>query len=338
MTWFLSASTDTAKLAALDKSQAVIEFEPDGTIITANANFLATLGYELGEVEGRHHSMFVEPAERDGTDYRRFWDSLRSGNFQQAEYRRIGKGGREVWIQATYNPLIDRSGRTYRVVKYATDITAAKLAAAELQGQIAAIGKAQAVISFDLDGTILDANDNFLAALGYRLDEIEGRHHRMFVEPSERESAAYREFWAILSRGTYQSGQYKRIGKGGAEVWIQASYNPILDMGGRPFKVVKFATDITAQVQEQRRRAEVQSQIDRDLGGINEAVSSATHEAMCRLSRPAPRNCRRRSPRSAARWPRPAKSRHGQSTRPPGRTASSPACRPRRSGSATWFS
>ena len=183
-----------AKLEALDKSQAVIEFEMDGTIVTANENFLKTLGYELSEIRGKHHSMFVDPKFREAPEYRAFWDNLRRGTFQAGEFHRVGKGGRDVWIQASYNPLLDRSGKPYKVVKFASDITAEKLKNAEYQGQIDAINKAQAVISFELDGTILDANANFLGALGYRLDEIKGKNHSMFVEPSFRESAEYRAF------------------------------------------------------------------------------------------------------------------------------------------------
>ncbi len=267
------------KLAALDLSQAVIEFEPDGKIITANENFLKTLGYRLEEIRGQHHSLFVAPEDKDGPAYRQFWDELRAGKFQVAEYKRIGKGGKEVWIQASYNPVKDSRGRVYMVAKYATDVTDQKLRAADIEGQLAAIHKAQAVIEFNLDGTILTANEKFLTTLGYRLDEIRGRHHSMFVASGEANSGEYRAFWASLARGEFQAAQYKRVGKGGTEVWIQASYNPILDMNGKPFKVVKFATDITAQVHEQERRAQVQRQIDGDLGNIADAVSSAKHEA-----------------------------------------------------------
>jgi methyl-accepting chemotaxis protein len=277
---FMTHRRETAaKLAALDRSQAVIEFEMDGTVVTANKNFLDTLGYSLDEIRGKHHSMFVEPALRDSADYRAFWDDLRRGHYRSAEYRRIGRGGKEVWIQASYNPLIGRDGKPFKVVKFATDITAAKLKNAEFQGQIAAIDKAQAVISFDLDGTILDANQNFLDTLGYRIEEIRGQHHRMFVEPSHRDSAEYRAFWDALRQGRFQAAEYKRIGKGGKEVWIQASYNPILDMSGRPFKVVKFATDITAQVRDRLRRIEAQKGIDHELGSITTAVSQASEQA-----------------------------------------------------------
>jgi methyl-accepting chemotaxis protein len=241
------AQAALAQVAAISKSQAVIEFNPDGTIITANENFLKTLGYSLGEIQGKHHGMFVEPAMRDSAAYREFWAKLNRGEFQAAEYKRIGKGGKEVWIQASYNPMLDRNGKVCKVIKFATDITARKLGSMEDAGMIAAIGRAQAVIAFNLDGTIITANENFLKTLGYSLGEIQGKHHSMFVEPATRDSAAYREFWASLKRGEYQSAEYKRIGKGGKEVWILASYNPILDEKGKPFKVVKFATDVSEQ-------------------------------------------------------------------------------------------
>ena len=236
-----------AIVGAISRSQAMIEFHLDGTIITANDNFLQTVGYRLDEVQGQHHRMFVQDSERNSDAYRQFWAGLNRGEYQTAEYKRIGKGGKEVWIQASYNPIFDSAGMPSKVIKFATDVTAQKLINAETAGQIAAIGKAQAVIEFHLDGTIINANDNFLKTLGYSLDEIKGQHHRMFVQDSERSSEAYRQFWATLNRGEYQAGEYKRIGKGGKEIWIQASYNPILDMNGKPFKVVKFATDVTAQ-------------------------------------------------------------------------------------------
>jgi methyl-accepting chemotaxis protein len=241
------AQAALAQVEAISKSQAVIEFNPDGTIVTANENFLKTLGYSLGEIQGKHHSMFVEPAMRESAGYREFWAKLNRGEFQAAEYKRIGKGGKEVWIQASYNPMLDRNGKVYKVIKFATDITAKKLGGMEDAGMIAAIGRAQAVIAFNLDGTVITANENFLKTLGYSLGEIQGKHHSMFVEPATRDSAAYREFWVSLNRGEYQSAEYKRIGKGGKEVWILASYNPILDEKGKPFKVVKCATDVSEQ-------------------------------------------------------------------------------------------
>ncbi|MGF1610570.1 MAG: PAS domain S-box protein [Kiloniellales bacterium] len=248
---FTSFGGDTAALlAALDKSQATIEFKLDGTIITANENFLKAMGYSLDEVKGKHHSMFVEPAYKESAEYREFWAKLNRGEFQAAQYKRFGKGGKEIWIEASYNPLLDRRGQPYKVVKFATDITKQRTEYAELIGKIDAIGRSQAVIEFELDGTIITANENFLKTMGYKIEEIKGKHHSMFAEPGYKESAEYREFWEKLRRGEFQAAQYKRIGKGGKEIWIEASYNPILDANGRPWKVVKFATDLTKRKEE----------------------------------------------------------------------------------------
>jgi methyl-accepting chemotaxis protein len=236
-----------AIVAAINKSQAVIEFSMDGTILNANDNFLSTLGYSLDEVKGKHHRIFVSESEVSAPGYKLFWQKLNRGEFEAAEYKRIGKGGKEVWIQASYNPLFDEKGKPYKVVKFATDITAAKLRNADYQGQLEAVGKSQAVIEFNLDGTIITANDNFLNTLGYRLDEIKGKHHRIFVTQADASSNAYIQFWEKLNRGEYEAAEYLRIGKGGKEIWIQASYNPIMDLNGKPFKVVKYAADITKQ-------------------------------------------------------------------------------------------
>jgi methyl-accepting chemotaxis protein len=233
---------------AINRVQAVIEFTLDGKILHANENFLKTVGYSLEEIKGNHHSMFVDHGYRQSPEYRSFWDKLGRGEYDTGQYRRIGKGGREVWIQASYNPVFDANGKPFKVVKFATDITQQKLQSADYEGQLAAISKAQAVIEFTLDGKVLNANSNFLNVLGYTLDEIKGQHHSIFVEPRYRQSPEYRLFWERLGRGEYDAGQYKRVGKGGTEIWIQASYNPILDAYGKPFKVVKYATDVTANV------------------------------------------------------------------------------------------
>jgi methyl-accepting chemotaxis protein len=236
-----------AELHALGRSQAMISFDPKGHVLDANANFLKVLGYTIDEIRGRHHSMFIDAGLRDTPEYRLFWERLGAGQFDAGQYKRIGKDGKEVWIQASYNPVMGANGQVLKVVKIATDITADKLRNANFEGQLAAISKSQAVIEFDLKGNILDANDHFCHATGYRLDEVKGRHHSMFVEPAYRESNEYRAFWDRLGHGQHDAGKYKRIVKGGHEIWIQASYNPIFDMNGKPFKVVKYATDITAQ-------------------------------------------------------------------------------------------
>ncbi|PHR62999.1 MAG: chemotaxis protein [Robiginitomaculum sp.] len=276
---FGSSNELKAQIDAINKSQAVIEFNMDGTILTANQNFLSTLGYQLDEIEGKHHRMFVEEAVRNSAEYKTFWDSLRRGEYQADEYKRIGKGGKVVWIQASYNPIINSSGKPVKVIKFATDITKQKNQDIDFQGKIEAINKSQAVIEFETDGTILTANQNFLSTLGYQLDEIEGKHHSMFVEEGVSNSTEYEVFWDSLHRGEYQAGEYKRIGKGGKIVWIQASYNPILNDVGKTIKVVKFATDITGQVEERMRRAELQNSIDQDLGEIADAVTNTNEQA-----------------------------------------------------------
>jgi methyl-accepting chemotaxis protein len=270
----IGSMEDAGKISAIGRAQAVIEFNMDGTIVTANENFLKTLGYSLGEIQGKHHSMFVEPSMRDSAAYRELWASLNRGDYLAAEYKRIGKGGKEIWILASYNPILDDKGKPFKVVKFATDVTRQKLTTADLAGQIEAIGKSQAVIEFNMDGTIITANDNFLNTLGYSLSEIKGRHHSMFVEAGERDSAEYREFWASLNRGQYQAAEYKRVGKGGKEVWIQASYNPILDLNGKPFKVVKYATDTTAQVLTRMGNERVRGMMEAVAAGAEELNAS----------------------------------------------------------------
>lgn len=262
------------QIAAIGKSQAVIEFTLDGTIITANENFLKTLGYTLKEIQNKHHSMFVEDSYRQSGEYQEFWNKLGRGEYQAGEFKRIGKGGKEVWIQASYNPIFDTNGKPFKVVKFASDVTAQKLQAADYSGQLAAISKSQAVIEFNLDGSIISANDNFLKVLGYSLAEVQGKHHRIFVEEAHRATPEYREFWNKLAAGQYQAGEFKRIAKGGREIWIQASYNPIMDLNGRPFKVVKYATDITAQT---RMRMVLKETMD-SVTETSHALGSASEE------------------------------------------------------------
>lgn len=282
---FFGSNTDSARVtinqkelaglrgqvAAISKSQGVIEFSLDGVVLDANQNFLQVLGYSLDEIQGKHHSMFVDGNYRHSHEYKQFWAKLAAGEFDAGQYKRIGKGGREVWIQASYNPIMDASGRPFKVVKYATDITAEKLKNADYQGQLSAINKSQAVIEFSLDGIILNANDNFLNVLGYRLEDVKGRHHSLFVDPTYKQSSEYRAFWEKLGRGEYDSGQYKRIGRDGREVWIQASYNPIMDANNRPFKVVKYATDVTEQV---KAAAALQNTVDEVQKAVDAAVNN----------------------------------------------------------------
>lgn len=266
-----------ARLAALDRVQAIIQFDLQGVILDANANFLRVLGYTLDEIRGKHHSVFVDDTVRTSDEYQSFWKRLRSGQFEAGQFRRIAKGGREVWIEASYNPLFDRHGKPCRVVKFATDITRQKYEDAERAGELAAIRRSQAVISFSLDGTILEANEKFLRAVGYRLDEIQGKHHSMFIDTATRTSGEYARFWENLRRGEYQAGQYRRFGKDKKEIWLEASYNPIFGPSGRVVRVVKFATDITEQI---RMLGQLRTLIDNNFREIDQAIARTSEQSM----------------------------------------------------------
>ncbi|WP_262689950.1 methyl-accepting chemotaxis protein [Kordiimonas aestuarii] len=264
-----------SKLAALDRAQATIEFELNGTIITANDNFLNAVGYSLKDIQGKHHRIFVSEEDRNSAKYAEFWQELRSGSFKNGEYRRKKSDGSDLWLQATYNPIIDRDGTLLKVVKFASDITADKLRNADYLGKLAALDKAQAIIEFDLDGNILMANANFLNAVGYSLDEITGKHHKIFVSSEETASEAYGVFWKSLKDGQFQSGEFQRVGKNGDTVWLQATYNPIVGPDGRPFKVVKFAADITDAVKARRETARIAAIVDEKLENIVQSISAA---------------------------------------------------------------
>ena len=272
------ATSDTKGIvAALNASQAVIEFTPKGDILAANSNFLKATGYSLAEITGRHHSLFCEPAYAAGEDYRRFWRDLADGQFQSSVFKRFGKGDKVVWLQATYNPIRDVSGKVIKVIKFASDITEAKMKELDQVGKIEAISRAQAVIEFTPMGEVITANENFLTVLGYRLDEIQGRPHSQFCEPAYAASDAYRRFWEELRAGRFQAGEYKRFGKGGREVYIQANYNPIFDDTGAVVKVVKFSTDTTEAVRRRIRNEGLSQTINTDLGGVMQRMTEATH-------------------------------------------------------------
>ncbi|MFC4236977.1 PAS domain S-box protein [Thalassospira xianhensis] len=268
-------------LVALEKSLAAIEFETDGTIIRANDNFLSLMGYSLSEITGKHHRIFVPTQIRNAPEYDLFWKDLTAGQFKSQAFPRITKSGKQVWIEATYNPVFDRKGKVAKIVKFASDITARQEKLAELDGKVDAIGRSQAVIEFDLDGTIRDANDNFLSVMGYELSEIQGRHHRMFVEPEYARGADYADFWRDLRAGNFTAQQFKRIAKGGRVVWIEASYNPIFDANGVPYKVVKFATDVTEQV---NLLIDLKAMIDNNFSEIDQSLYQLDEKSVFAVS------------------------------------------------------
>ncbi|GGD97910.1 methyl-accepting chemotaxis protein [Aureimonas endophytica] len=247
-------STDSRQiLAALDLSMATIEFDMDGKILSANKNFCDLMEYAPAEIVGQHHRIFVDPEEARSPAYTAFWDKLRRGEFECSEFKRIGKNGKEVFIRGNYNPIRNGRGRVVKVVKFCNDITETKRSQVRNAALMDAVNRAQAVIEFKIDGTIVAANANFLGALGYTAEEVAGRHHRMFVETAYANSADYEAFWAKLRSGQFVADEFKRIGKGGREVFIQASYNPIFDFDGNVDRVVKFASDVTPRVHAVQR-------------------------------------------------------------------------------------
>lgn len=234
-------------IAAIEQTQAVVEFDLKGTILRANKIFLDLLGYSLEEVRGRPHRMFIKPEDAETGEYRSFWHDLRTGKSQSGTFRRFTKQGVPVWIRATYTPII-RRGKVERIIKFATDVSIEIAEHARYESQMSAINRSQAVIEFRPDGTILGANDNFLTLMGYSIGEIRGKNHQIFVPPAQRESKAYDEFWKKLRSGQFETAEFERVAKGGRAVWIHATYNPIFGPDGEVVRVIKFASDITTEV------------------------------------------------------------------------------------------
>ncbi len=276
---FFKSRDMRAKLAAISRSHTVVEFALDGTVLDANERFLTLMGFARDEIVGHHQSKFVSDAERNSDGYRALWAKLAAGELHVAAVRRVAKDGREIWLRATYDPVLDGFGRPSRIIAVAVDITDIKRRSSDNEGQVKAINRSQAVIEFATDGTILSANQNFLDLMGYEPSELQGHHHGLFVERDERNSDGYRLFWEALGRGELSKGEYRRLAKGGRPVWISATYNPIFDSGGKPFKVVKFATDITQAMEDRLRRSDVHRSLDADLGKINDAIVTANMQA-----------------------------------------------------------
>lgn len=237
-------------LDAIERSMAVIEFDLSGNVLRANANFLQTMGYRAEQVQGQPHRMFCTPAFVGSAQYSQLWSNLRNGQFQSGTFERVAGDGQSVWLEASYNPVRDDAGQVTKVVKYAMDVTPRLQAESEANAKLEAIGRAMAVIEFNLDGTIITANANFLQRMGYSLAQIQGQHHRLFCTAEVANSSAYSDFWQRLNQGELFSGQFERVDKHGQTVWLEANYNPVYDASGRLCKVVKFASDVTAMVQQ----------------------------------------------------------------------------------------
>ncbi|WP_110707974.1 PAS domain-containing methyl-accepting chemotaxis protein [Salinicola sp. CR57] len=270
----LAAPPLEALWQAVNRSQAVIEFDLDGHVLDANARFLDAMGYHRDEIIGQHHRLFCDERYAQSRAYQEFWMRLGRGEYVSGEFKRVTHQGEDIWLQATYNPVLDDEGKPHKVIKLASDITLQKRAVAEYEGKVKAIDRAQAVIEFDLKGNILAANQNFLDTLGYHADEIVGQHHRLFCTPDHVVSREYRDFWLALSRGELFDGRFMRLGKHGRRVWIQATYNPIFDADGKPYKVIKFATDITAEVElEEHIQAQTEA-MSQSIHALNASIAS----------------------------------------------------------------
>ena len=247
-------------LDAIERSMAVIEFDLQGNVLRANANFLETMGYRAEQVVGQPHRMFCTPAFVRSAEYNQLWTQLRNGQFQSGTFERVAGDGQSVWLEASYNPVRDDTGQVIKVVKYAMDVTPRLQAESEANAKLGAIDRAMAVIEFNLDGTIITANANFLQRMGYTLAQIQGKHHRLFCKPELANSSAYSEFWKRLNGGELFNGQFERIDKHGQTLWLEANYNPVYDASGRLCKVVKFASDVTARVQQHAADAQSAAQ------------------------------------------------------------------------------
>ena len=243
------------QLEAINRSNGVIEFDLNGYIIKVNDLFLSVVGFlpnERTKVIGKHHSIFVESEYAKSPEYKKFWESLRKGEYIGGEFPRVNREGSLIYLQATYNPVFDENGKPYKVIKYALDVTHIKKQEQELKNRLNAINSSNAVIEFDLNGIILDANEKFQSVMGFPLEKIVGKHHRVFVTEKFENSDEYLELWASLRRGEFISGQFERIKSDGTAVWLQATYSPIFDIEGKPYKIMKIATDITKGVEQKK--------------------------------------------------------------------------------------
>src|ERR1035437_7620768 len=263
------------QINAINKSNASIEFDLNGTILGANEIFLNLLGYTEIEIVGKHHRIFVEKVYAATKEYRQFWDSLKKGEFQQDEFKRIHKNGEIVWLKGNYNPILDASGKPVKILKIATDITLAKKQQNEIDAITTAIYKSNVAIEFDLDGIVLKANDIFKDIMGYKDSEIIGKHHSLFVEKGYETTKEYNEFWNNLKKGVYQADEFKRITKSGELVWLKGNYNPMFDVQGNPYKILKIATDVTLarkQALELAQQAEELQTQQEELKQMNEEL------------------------------------------------------------------
>ncbi len=249
---------------AIDTSWAYIEFEPDGTIIGCNENFLKAVEFATEEeIVGQHHQIFCSPDYARSFEYKQFWKNLGNGQANSGEFERVTKTGKVLWLNASYTPVFDEDGMVIKVIKIASDITNMVQARDQSEAIRSAVNTGWAMIEFLPDGTIVDANENFVAAMEYSsVDEIAGNHHRIFCEPDYARSMEYQNFWRDLASGKVNSGEFKRFSRNGNEVWINASYTPVVNENGEVVRVIKIASDISQMVNLRNQAGAIKAAVD----------------------------------------------------------------------------
>lgn len=272
---------------SLDRSMAIIELSPQGEILEANANFCGLVGYGIEELKQQRHALLCDSTYATSADYRAFWQRLQAGEFYQGRVPRLHKNGRMVWLEATYNPVINAIGKVERVIKFAVDVTANVEESARTVAMLNAIERSTAVIEFDPSGHVLRANDNFLHVMAYRSDQVVGQHHRKFCSSATTSDPAYAVFWDRLAHGEFVSGQFQRVDSQGREIWLEASYNPVFSPDGKILKVVKFATNITARVlahREQKESTDAAYQVALETRDISQDGQAIIQETVAKMA------------------------------------------------------
>jgi PAS domain S-box-containing protein len=283
----------TGVIAGINATMATIEFTPDGTVVTANDNFLKSMEYTLDKIKGKHHRLFAPKEVLESEEYKTFWTKLASGEAITGIFKRISSSGKVVWLNAIYNPILNANGDVVKVIKFATDITLQQEMLAESSGVITGINTTMATIEFTPDGTVITANDNFLKSMGYTLDKIKGKHHKLFAPKEVIESEEYKTFWTRLASGAAIAGVFKRVSATGNNVWLNAIYNPILNANGDVVKVIKFATDVTKEkeaeihqlLEESKAQEEELRQNMEELATTQEEINRRQKESEALLQR-----------------------------------------------------
>jgi methyl-accepting chemotaxis protein len=265
------------ELNAIKKNIGYIEFTPTGEILDANDLFLKVTGYQLPEIQGKHHRMFCDSGHIRSPEYAEFWENLRAGKSQKGTFQRFAKDGHSIWLEASYFP-VTVNNLVVKVVKIASDITHAKNALQDRNSLFEALDKSLAVIEFDPMGNIITANQNFLSTIGYTLSEISGKHHRLFCY--DNFYVSHPNFWNQLAAGNFQSGQFERKNSSGSSIWLEATYNPISGTDGKVYKVIKFASDITHRVNTANSAAEAAASTSEETSQITTNAKLVLQEAV----------------------------------------------------------